>query len=123
MLKQSRGNITPQQVLRCAQLSGPYGRQMDQLFTQSGLGDMDTRDCRQQIPEYKSDIDRFVAEYACDRLCSYRPGRTHLGLRNFNYQRKLKKSPVKLGVHLKHLAENLDNFRRLAIQNDQIDAS
>ena len=32
MLKQSRGNHTLEQVLRGAQLSGPYGSQMDHVF-------------------------------------------------------------------------------------------
>ena len=33
MLKSSGGNITPKQVLRCAQLSGAFGRQLDKVST------------------------------------------------------------------------------------------
>ena len=121
MLKQSGGNVTPKQVLRCAQMSGPYGRQLDAIFTQSGLGDMDVRDCRQRIPAYKADVARFLQEYQNDNLCSYQPGRMHRGMRDFNYPRKLRKSPLKLGIHLKQLARNMDNFRALAIRQNLID--
>ena len=43
MLKASNV-ILPKQVLRCASMSGAFGRHMDTVFTQSGLSDMLPRD-------------------------------------------------------------------------------
>ena len=121
MLKQSGGNVTPKHVLRCAQMSGPNGRQLDEIFPQSGLGDMDVRDCHQRIPAYKVDVVRCLQDYQNDNLCSYQPGKMHRGMRDFTYPRKLRKSHLKLRIHLKQLARNLDNFRALAIRQNLID--
>ena len=120
MLKSSGGNMTPKQVLCCAQLSGAFGRQLDKVFTKSGLGEMDTRDCRQRmirIPAYKADLGRFVKEFAADDLCGYKPGRRNKVFRGFSKDRKFSRSAVKLGSHLKHLSKTLDDFRALALQD------
>ena len=87
----------------------------------SSLGDMVVRDCRQRIPAYKADVARFLQEYQNDNLCSYQPGRFHRGMRDFTYPRKLRKSPLKLGIHLKHMARIMENFRTLAIRQNLID--
>ena len=97
----------PKQVLGCTQLSGAFGRQLDKVSTQSGLGDMVTRNCRQQIPAYKADIARFVKEYVGNDLCWYKSDRVNKGFRGFRSARKMNKSPVKLGCHLRQLSTTL----------------
>ena len=112
MLKRSRGRYTPKQVERCAQLGGAFGKEIDRLFTNSGIGDFMTRDTKVHKIPYEEDVQHFVREFQDDALLDYLPGREHKGFENFLYSTKIL-SPQTLGRKLHALSKTLDKWRRI----------
>ena len=113
MLKRSRGNYTEKQIARCAQLSGTFGREMDRLFTEAGLGHFVTPNVHARSHNrYAEDIATFVAEFQKDGLLEYIPGRHHKGFKNFEHKQTIR-DPQRLAHHLMRLAENMDDRRDL----------
>ena len=111
MLKNARGNYTPLQVNRCAQMSGPYGKQLDQMFHDVGIADMQAKAARTKGNAYMSDVQRFVEEYQSDALFDYLPGRKHHGFEDYE-PKKLIKDPVGLGRKLKEMSHRMDMCRK-----------
>ena len=60
MLKHSRGRYTDEQVARCSQMGGAFGREIDRLFTLAGLGQFDSRDLHKRPNWYEEDIRVFT---------------------------------------------------------------
>ena len=75
MLKRAKGNYTPKQILRCAQISGAFGRQLDRIFTRSGLGSMDTKRDKVRDKAFQRDLPLFVEVYTGGHLCRYTQAR------------------------------------------------
>ena len=114
MIKAAKGNTTPKHVLRCGQMSGAYGKQIDELFTTSGLGDMLPSNRKARQHEYASDIRSFVKEFYSDALCDYVPGRQHGAFPEFENSTALPRPEV-LGRKLRALSEKMDHFRHAVI--------
>ena len=76
MLKKSRGNVTPRQVERCAQMSGGFGREIAALYSAARLTSGFVRDTN---TKRKGSIDvlDFSDAYRDDRLWDKIPGRSH----------------------------------------------
>ncbi|XP_014667911.1 PREDICTED: uncharacterized protein LOC106809360 [Priapulus caudatus] len=112
LLANSNGNYTPQTVKRCSQMSGPYGRTLDDGFTDVGLVDMRTPNRKRRPNLYKADVSRFVTEYSSDSLCDYIPGREHDAFPNFEAPNQLF-SPVRLGRKLYKFSHAMDSWRQI----------
>ena len=112
MLKHSRGRYTDEQVSRCAQMGGAYGRHIDKLFTLAGLGQFDSRDMKKQPNWYKEDIRVFTEEYQEHALLDYLPGRQPDGFRDFVFDRSIR-MPRKLGEKLISLSLDMDTNEML----------
>ena len=78
------GRYTAEQVARCAEMSGPFGKAFEQLFLSSGIGQFASSHSNNS-PCIKSDIVTFVEEYREDALFSFIPGRHHKGYDTFTY--------------------------------------
>ena len=115
MLKRSRGNLTHKQILRCAQMSGAFGRQLDRIVTTSCLGDMLTSVYTAPEKPYVRDIPLVVEEYGRRKLCAYKPQRTpHRGFVGLTNSGKIYK-PISMGKKIRDLAQRMDDWRRLAL--------
>ena len=113
MLKHSGGNYTPQQVDRCAQMSGAFGKTLDKLVTISGLGEMARHYDGQVRRHYMDDIPRFLQEYTPYGLCSYVTNRFHDGFAGFRHSKTIRE-PASLGFKLNVLSSRLDRWARIA---------
>ena len=90
-----RRRIYPKQVQRCAQMSGAFGKEVDGLLTEGGLGDPVHRESSAKKQVYGKDVD-FLREFWKDALCEYQPGRQHKCFENYRWSTDIK-SPDVLG--------------------------
>ena len=112
MMKRSRGQYTPQQVKRCSQLGGEFGKEFHSLVSDS-LGLPIKEMTRKASNKYKNDLKLFVREFSPDALFDYIPGREHKGFSDFVAKQALR-SPYKLGKKLADLSTQMDFWRRRA---------
>ncbi|XP_071490821.1 uncharacterized protein [Diadema antillarum] len=112
MVKSSGGSTTPQQLSRCAQMSGPFGKDLDALFTGAGIVDMEDSTRGKRTDLYDADIRRFTEEYQADALLDYIPGREHSGFGAFE-GRCMMQNPKKLGEKLQSLSVKLDMWKNI----------
>ena len=112
MLKHSRGHYTDQQVARCAQMGGAFGRQVDRLFTLAGLGQYDSRDVYKRPNWYKEDIRAFTEEYQEYALTDYLPGRQPAGFKDFVFDISIK-SPRQLAQKVLQFSTDMDTRQAL----------
>lgn len=112
MLKHSRGRYTDQQVERCAKMGGAFGRQIDRLFTHSGLGFFDPQAFNARPNRYRDDIAIFTQEYQQDALFDYIPGRNHQGFNNFSCYYHIRK-PWQFGQKLQKLSSKMDRWKQV----------
>ena len=118
-IKHCRGNYTTAQINRCAQMSGPFGKQVDRLIVDAGLM-TETIASGTRSPKadpYRSDLHLLVEKYAGGGLFRFVPGRSH---RSFPHARHACQivNPQKLGVHLRTLAEERDFWEDLRQQTN-----
>ncbi|XP_038047575.1 uncharacterized protein LOC119721568 [Patiria miniata] len=112
MLLRSRGRYTPKQVQRCAQMSGAFGKQIDRLITDGGLGDLVQGNGSKTRHANKKDVLDFVKEFQKDLLFVYHPGRYHRGFEEYAYSTGIK-SPDLLGRKLRKTAEVMDMWKNI----------
>lgn len=113
MIKNARGNYTEQQVLRCAQMSGPFGKQLDNMFTSVGLVDMRSLPSRKRDNVYHSDIKRFVEDYKAEALCDYLPVRSHRAFDEYVASNRIT-AAAGLGQKLKSMSKRLDIWKNIS---------
>ncbi|XP_035687479.1 uncharacterized protein LOC118423433 [Branchiostoma floridae] len=119
MLKHSRGQYTDTQVQRCAEMSGPFGRELDRVFTAAGLGSYITHASTfSHDGRYQADIDRFVSDFKGDGLFAYLPGRQHTGFEDYTYNSRIRQ-PEKMGGKLRQLAKEMDLWADIAKSSGQ----
>jgi len=112
MLKRSRGQYTSQQVKRCAQIGGEFGKTIGKLVAESAGTHMIS--ASQKTPgKYNADIREFVESFRADGLFDVHPGRQHPSFEGF-MARKVVKNPEKLGRRLAELSRDFDLWRRIA---------
>ena len=114
MLKNARGNYTDREIGRCAQMSGPFGKQLDNMFTSAGIVDMRSHPTKKRSNAYLADIKRFVQEYQAEALCDYIPGRNHDGFEEYQQTNRIK-SPTALGRNLFAKSQHLDMCKKAVI--------
>ena len=113
MLKRSRGRYTDEQVIRCAKMSGAFGKQIDRLFTSTGLADVATPGRHTGRSEkYKQDIAKFVQEYKQDALHDYLPVREHQGFKSFQATYRVRNARA-MGRKLYEDSKRLDLWKRI----------
>ena len=118
MLKRANGNYTEKQILRCTQMSGTFGRQLDRVFTKSGLGAMETRRDKVREKAFQKDLSLFVEECGRRNLCCYKPGRrAHKGFADIGVDAHIT-NPIAMGQKMVYLSTRMDNWRRLRIPDD-----
>ena len=109
MLKRPRGNYTDEQVARCAELSGSFGKEVDRLFSEAGLGNFCSPDhASSHSKRYREDVATFVKEFHRDGLFEYLPGRYHKGFKKFKYSRQIRE-PQTMAHLMMRLAEDMDD--------------
>ena len=111
MLKHSRGNYTPQQISRCAQMSGPYGKYLDQLISEVGITDTQAALNKKVQSAYLNDIQRFIDEYQQHALCDYLPVRSHDHFEDYQQETRMN-SPALMGQKLKELSVRMDKYKK-----------
>ena len=101
MLRRSKGQYTAKQINRCAQMSGPFGKEMERIMTSSQLGHYSTNPRHSSLSRrVVEDVATFVAEFTNDGLFDCRPGRSHHGFEDFAYEAKIEE-PIKMGGKMK----------------------
>lgn len=118
MVRNSRGNYTDKNILRCARISGPFGRTLYKLFTQAGLVDMAALDARKASPQYSRDIQRFIQDYQEFALYDYLPGRQHDSFPEFVHSTAIT-APWKLEKKLRKLCHRMDQWRHNNLRRRQ----
>ncbi|XP_071500137.1 uncharacterized protein [Diadema antillarum] len=106
-----RGNVTERHADRCAKMSGPFGRYLDDMFSDAGIVSMKTPSRKRAENLYKQDVLSFVSENQRAALFEYLPFREHDGFEGFD-GRHVVKAPCKLGQKLKALSRRMDAQRR-----------
>ena len=116
MLKKSGGSLTEKHVDRCSKLSGAFGREIDRLFTDAGLGRLPAYDSPHKLPPaYRTDVQKFVSELKPLKVCEYvNSSRHHRGFENFQATVNIT-CPYMFGQKMKHLAKDLDQWRELGV--------
>ncbi|XP_066264517.1 uncharacterized protein [Branchiostoma lanceolatum] len=114
MLKHARGRYTDTQVARCAEMGGPFGQELDRIFTRAGLGSFITHTVTTSHDgRFQADIATFVEDFKEDGLFEYLPGRHHTGFEDFKYGTRLK-HPQKMGSKMRQLAMEMDLWNEIA---------
>ena len=112
MAKRSRGNYTERQVNRCALMSGAFGREIDRLFGEAGLGDGNCDIYQKRLKSNVKDITKFVNEFAKDALLDYLPPRAHRGIGELDMASQIHR-PRELGMKLRELSVAMDLWETL----------
>ena len=110
MVKHCRGRYSDNEIMRCAQMSGSFGKHVDNIFAEAGLlkESASTR-CHRHRP-YHMDIAKFVDEYRQHGLGDYCPPRHHRGFSGYEYMSGLK-NPRAMALKMSKLSEDLDLWR------------
>ena len=113
MLKRSRGRYTDEQVLRCAKMSGAFGKQIGRLFSATGLADVDLIGRHKpRSGRYQDDIANIVKEYRQDALHDYAPPRKHQSFKYFHTSSKVLNQRA-LGRKLNEECKKIDLWKRI----------
>lgn len=111
MLKRSRGRYTDEQVMRCAKMSGAFGKEVDRLFSTAGLVEaVGTAHKTERSRKYISDISKFVKEYRKDALHDYLGGRCHQKFSNFKISNNIV-NPRAMARQIVNLCKERDLWR------------
>lgn len=106
-VKKSRGVYTESQIERCSKMSGPFGKTIDRLVTESGFAATEAEATRRPKREnYRRDIAVVAEHFIGDKLFDYVPGRSHKAFDSTHCFTM--KSAFKLGQHLQKLSQNRD---------------
>ena len=110
-MKRSRGRYTEKEVQRCAEMGGSFGKDIDKILNHAGvLSFTESSSSRAGFKKrQQEDIMAFVNQFNADKLFSFVPNRSHVGLEAFQYINKIKQ-PLKLGKKLRVLSEVLDDW-------------
>ena len=109
-LKKSRGLYTEDQVQRCVQLGGQFGRAVDNLFSKR----VGSENCFLQRTNRQvkcSDVQAFCQRHNDKRLWDCVPGRVHNGFEKVRHEWRVK-DPVKFARKLCELSHKLDLWRK-----------
>ena len=109
MLKRSRGTYTKAQVQRCCQLSGAFGRYLDDIFMTSLTATEDQKP-HHQSTKYDTDVQQFLEGYKDECLFDFIPGRQHSSFPNFKHAVVLN-APEKMGSKLVKLSQCMDRWK------------
>jgi hypothetical protein len=109
MLKKSRGVYTEMQLRRCAEMSGAYGKEINQVLSMTAMHKEHQSGNRQNTVLQK-DVIVFTQMFASDGLLSYIPGRSHKGVKEFSTSLK---KPALMSKRLRALSRDMDMWKRL----------
>ena len=109
-IRRSNGVYTEDQVARCCQLGGQFGRHLDDLFLHSLCGDKPSYQ-RTKYHVNKTDVASFVEQYQCHDLWKHVPGRAHAGFENIRHELKINDC-AKFVKRIETLSERLDVWKR-----------
>ena len=120
LLAAASGNLTPKTLTRCAQMSGAFGRYLDELFTESGLGEMSSQKRPEAEKVNRADVVSLVEDLIEEELFEFVPGRFHRGFEDISASGAFKEpserySPILMGLKLHRLAKAMDSYKELNI--------
>ena len=92
-------------------MGGSFGKDIDRILTNAGVVSFtDSWSSREGYKKrMKADIKAFVKDLKDDQLFSYIPERSHVGMENFTYERRIK-NPLKMAKKMRALSENLGDW-------------
>ena len=93
-------------------MSGAFGKHIDRLLTEDGLGDLlqSKSSLKPNIPN--RDVLDFVNEFKREALFDYHPGHQHRGFKKYTYKASIK-APSLLGRKLHKIAEEMDMWKTI----------
>ena len=110
MLQRSAGQYTAKHINRCAQMSGPFGKEMERLMKASELGHYSSNTRPSSLSKrVVEDVATFVEEFEKDGLFDHCPGRSHHGFEKFIYKKNIEE-PIEMGKQLQRYAVDIDNW-------------
>ena len=114
LLRQSKGNLNLNVVERAAQMSGPYGQQLDLALTEADLASLGARIRGDQENIHIKDVVTFTETYKLSGLFECTADRAHRGV-NPKYNQALR-DPAELGLRLNKHAKVLDRLLRNVVR-------
>ena len=111
-LKRSRGLYTDQQVSRCCQLGGQFGKDLDAMLLQN-IGMVHSTSSTLSHHVKCSDVRAFIERYESCNLWKSIPGRAHVGFEKMKHEFKVRNCE-KFARRLSHLSYRLDVWKKFA---------
>ena len=112
-LKRSRGIYTDDQVARCCQLGGQFGRNLEAVLLQNISGGH-LSSCTASHHINRSDVQVFVEKYRNHGLWENIPGRAHPGFEKMKHDSKVKDCG-RLAKRLNHLSYRIDVWKKFTM--------
>ena len=108
-LKKARGVYTDEQVARCSELGGQFGRHLEELF-HSSVGSEHLAFQGDATHVDDNDVQSFLSEFVEDKLWDNVPGRAHPGFETMRHGWKVKNC-ADFAKKMAALSQKLDLWR------------